>query len=118
MRSLAVLVLFCGIVLPVALLASLAVLHWPWRLALRSLDRRLLFHAAHFVEHWAFPEVQVLAVFVAIMRLGRVVDIEIGPGFWCYCAMAFFLVLAQRSFDFEVLEPTSDAAGRAKPATP
>jgi paraquat-inducible protein A len=50
--------------------------------------------------HWAIPEVQVLAVLVAFMKLRSVVDIKIGPGFWCYSAMALSLLMAQRSVNF------------------
>jgi paraquat-inducible protein A len=118
MRAMALLVALCGALLPFALLLSLAVLHAPSHLRLSTGDTRFLFHAAHFVEHWAFPEVQVLAVFVALMRLGSLVDVTIGPGFWCYCAMAFFLVLAQRSFDFESFDSPASPRGSEAAASP
>jgi hypothetical protein len=41
------------------------------------------------------------------MKLGSVVDISIGPGFWCYCAMALSLLIAQHSFNFDPIPPTS-----------
>jgi len=102
MRALAVVVFVCGALLPVALLGAMALLQFPTRLKWRAPNIPFLPRAVHILEHWAFPEVQVLAVLVALMKLGDLVDITIGPGFWCYCAMAACLVLAQRSFDLEL----------------
>ncbi len=101
MRTIAVVIVLCGAVLPVAFLLALALLHAPAALRPPASARRLLFRFAHFLEHWAFPEVQVLAVLVALMRLGSVVEVSIGAGFWSYCAMSVFLLLAHRNFDFE-----------------
>jgi paraquat-inducible protein A len=105
MRALAVLVLLCGALLPVALLGAMALLHVPARLKWHTVNIPFLQHTASTLKHWAFPEVQVLAVLVAVLKLGDLVDITIGPGFCCYCAMAVCLVLAQRSFDFEPCDP-------------
>jgi paraquat-inducible protein A len=114
MRTLAVLVTLCGLLLPVAFLLSMIVLHLP-RLRLHPSDRRLLSRFAHFLDHWAFPEVQVLAVFVALMRLGSQVEVTIGSGFWCYCAMSVFLLLSQRGFEFELSEEPQLAPALAPP---
>lgn len=106
-RSLAILVFLCGGLLPLALLATLAGLH------LRSRLGRLLLPVARALEPWAIPEVQVLAVLVAIMKLGSVVDLKIGPGFWCYCAMALSLLIAGHSFAFNPATPPPAAGGLA-----
>jgi paraquat-inducible protein A len=109
MRALALLVLFCGGIMPVLLLISLAVLHAADRFNWSNPRFRPLYRTARFLEHGSFPEVQVLAVFVALMKLGSLVDVTIGTGFWCYCGMAFSLVMAQHSFDFEVqLRPSTE----------
>jgi paraquat-inducible protein A len=113
MRTLAVLVFLCGGLLPLALLAILAILGAPARLGWPRADLLFLFRAARVLGHWAIPEVQVLAVLVALMKLGSVVDVTIGPGFWCYCAMALSLLIAQHSFDFDSTAPFSSARGPA-----
>lgn len=109
MRTLAALVVLCGFLLPIVFLVSLVLLHLP-QVNLHPSDRRLLSRFAHFLDHWAFPEVQILAVLVALMRLGSLVEVTLGSGFWCYCAMSLFLLLSQRGFEFELAERPEPAA--------
>lgn len=101
MRSLALLVLLCGALVPFALLAALAAVHAPARLGWPRAGPEPLSRIAQGLGHWAIPEVQVLAVLVALMKLGSVVNVTVGPGFWCYCAMALSLLVAQRAFEFD-----------------
>ncbi len=110
MQSLALLVLLCGALIPLALLATLSALRLPFLLGLGRVDPAALLRLARVMDHWAIPEVQVLAVLVALMKLGSVVDVSIGPGFWFYCATALSLLLARRSFDFEPAPPRTAAA--------
>ncbi|MGD1030798.1 MAG: paraquat-inducible protein A [Opitutaceae bacterium] len=112
MRALAVLVILCGWLLPLTLLAAFAILRAPPRLGWQNADFHLLFRAARVLERWAIPEVQVLAVLVALMKLGDALDITIGPGFWCYCGMALSLLIARHSFDFDSTAPPYHAGKR------
>jgi len=101
-----ILILLCGGLLPLALLSTLVVIHAPSRLGLRErTDFGILLRAARVLEHWASPEVQVLAVLVALMKLGNVVDVSVGPGFVCYCGMTISLLVAVHSFDFDTTSP-------------
>jgi paraquat-inducible protein A len=115
MRMVALLVLLCGCLLPVAFLSIVAVLQVPARFGWRPRARGELTRAARTLEHLCIPEVQVLAVLVALMKLGSVVEVTVGPAFWFYCAMALALILAQQSF---TLEPSGGPAGEAAPGTP
>jgi paraquat-inducible protein A len=117
MRALAVLVLLCGGLLPLAYLVILAVLHAPTRLDRQKSCFRLLVRSANGLEHWAIPEVQVLAVLVAMIKLGSIVNVAIGSGFWCYCAMVFSLLIAQHTSRFNPTVPLS-AAGATGAAVP
>jgi paraquat-inducible protein A len=116
MCPLAILVFLCGGLLPFALLATLAILHTSSRLRWHHDDLRFLFRAARVLQHWAIPEVQVLAILVALMKLGSVVEVTIGPGFWCYCAMALSLLIAQHSFNFDSEATIHSTAGSDVPA--
>ncbi len=101
MHLMAIWVCFCGGFVPFALLVTLAGLLLPPRLGRAPLHAQWLSQAAHALGHWAMPEVQVLAVLVALIKLGSLVNVAIGPGFWCYCALSAALLFAWRSFDVE-----------------
>jgi paraquat-inducible protein A len=110
MHLLAIWVLLCGTLVPIAMLIALAGLLLPARLGWPPVRADLLSRAAHALGYWAMPEVQVLAVLVALMKLGKLVHVAIGPGFWCYGAMSVALLLAWRSFEFQ-----SAVRGQASP---
>lgn len=112
MPFLAVWVFVCGVLGPVLLFAALGTLIAA-RVSPGHRTHRRLAAAAHALEHWAMPEVHVLAVLVALIKLGTLVNVFIGPGFWCYTAMAVVLLLAWRSFEYEPSAPAHvDAAPR------
>jgi paraquat-inducible protein A len=115
MRLLAVWVLLCGAVAPIALLGILAALLLPARRRFMEKSSQFLMRAAHAVAYWAIPEVQVLAVLVALMKLGSVVNVTIGPGFWFYSGMSISLILAWRSFTLSPPESPSDNNLTAEP---
>jgi len=101
MPELAILVLLCGGVFPIALLCCLAALLGPARFGRAEMKAGWLLRVVRVLGHWAIPEVQVLAVLVALMKLGKLVDVKIGPGFWFYGAMSLALLFAMRSFELE-----------------
>lgn len=90
-------VLLCGAVVPVLLLAILAGGLLRARFGWSRHPSDLLARAARAMSYWAIPEVQVLAVLVALTKLGSVVNVTIGAGFWCYAGMSMSLLLAWRS---------------------
>jgi paraquat-inducible protein A len=69
-----------------------AQMSWPYRSSL------FLARAAHSMAYWAIPEVQVLAVLVALTKLGSAVNVTICAGFWFYCGMTVALIFAWGSF--------------------
>jgi paraquat-inducible protein A len=98
MPFLAVWVFICGSLAPILLLIALLANRRHVRKA-RSLGEAL--------AHWTMPEVYVLAVFVSLMRLGKVVDVEINAGFWSYTAMSIALLLSWRSFRLQPPVPSA-----------
>jgi len=101
MRLLAIWILVCGAIAPAVLLGSLVDLLLPARLVQPPHILRTLKRVAASLEHWAMPEVQVLAILVAFTKLGTLVEVKIGPGLWCYAAMSLATLGAWRTFDLE-----------------
>ena len=108
MKLLAIWVLLCGTIAPVVLLGTLAGLLVPAKLGWRVTSERLLWRTTHALEEWAMPEVYVLAVLVALTKLGSLVNVTVGPGFWCYGAMAGLTLLAWQTFEYSVPGVTSE----------
>lgn len=100
-------VLLCGALAPLVLLLTLAGLLVPPRLGWQVAGTRLLSRVATAVEHWAMPEVQILAVLVALSKIGALVNVHIGPGFWCYTGMTLMILFAWRSYEFGADRPRS-----------
>jgi paraquat-inducible protein A len=98
MPVLGIWVLLCGAVVPILLLMVLAVGLLRARLGWSQAPSEILSKSAHAMSYWAIPEVQVLAVLVALMKLGSLVNVTIGFGFWAYSGMSLSLLLAWRSF--------------------
>jgi paraquat-inducible protein A len=101
MRLLSIWVLLCGVVAPLLLLGTLAGLLLAPRQGWPPSVRRALARSAHALEHWAMPEVHVLAVLVALVKLGSQVDVHLQPGFWCYATMSAMVLLAWRTYALE-----------------
>jgi paraquat-inducible protein A len=111
MRAIATLVLLCGGLMPIGLLLAIAIILAPEKLRRMAGSARLYARIAVFLERWAIPEVQVLAVLVALLKLGSIVNVRLGPGFWCYCVMSLLLLFSAQSFDFEALARVPGDAG-------
>ncbi|HEX2853060.1 MAG TPA: paraquat-inducible protein A [Opitutaceae bacterium] len=104
MRLLAIWVLLCGAVVPMLLLGTMAGVLLPARFGWSQQPAEFLSRTAHALGYWAMPEVQVLAVLVALMKLGSLVNVTIGAGFWAYIGMSFSLLLAWRGFTLRAPE--------------
>ena len=117
MYLLSVIVFFCGAIFPVALLTSQVLIYLPDRFGSDPPWRKPLGKALEVMRQWSIPEVQVLATLVALMKLGDLVTVHIGRGFWTYCAMTLCLLIANYGFDYSVAAPEPPETEEAKTKT-
>jgi paraquat-inducible protein A len=97
----AVLVMLCGIVAPLLLLLTLLALLVPITLGRPSNRLLFLVRWLHGLELWSIPEVYLLAVLVAFIKLGSVVNAEPAAGLACQACMSLALLIAWRRFDVD-----------------
>lgn len=113
--ALALLVGFCGFVAPLFVLLAVAVA--AWRDEGRGLDARWQ-RWAGAIAPWSMPEVRLLAILVAFVKLSALVEASPAAGLWCYgaaafCALAAGRVLRTEKDDEEPAPTRSGGAGAA-----
>ncbi len=113
----ALLVGMCGIVAPLFLLLALTALLVPIALNRASTRARFLVRWLRLLELWSIPEVYLLAVLVAFIKLGDVVRATPGPGLWCHAVMALALFIAWRRFDVDAAADALNTQPQRHPIT-
>jgi paraquat-inducible protein A len=105
--ALAALVAFCGFVAPLLQLGLTA-----WSAGRGTPPPRL----ARWLAPWAMPEVRLLAILVAFVKLSALVEASPAAGLWCYGAAALCLVAATRAQAPDA-EPAAAPLGQTSGAT-
>jgi len=61
--------------------------------------RALLYHAVELLGRWGMLDVMLVAVLVAMVKLGDLVQIQPGPGLWAFTLMVLLSLLASMVFN-------------------
>jgi paraquat-inducible protein A len=102
----------CSLVFPLGKLVGLCLLgSAPWRLR-SSQARARLWHAIEFVGRWGTLDVLLVAVLVAVLKLGDLVAVEPGPGVSAFGAMVALSLAASALFDPHAMWTRGDDARR------
>ena len=101
MWPLALIVFVASVLVPVAKIAILVYLLLSVQLHARSrpMDRLRLYRFTEFVGRWSMVDIFVVTVLVALVHLGRVAEIEAGPGAVFFAAVVVLTMLAAKTFD-------------------
>ena len=102
--SLAIVVLTCSVVVPLAKLLGLLVLA-NRRLPIGPRLRRRAWRVLEAIGRWGMLDVLLVAALVALVKLGDLVRIDPGPGAAVFAGMVVFSLLASASFDSRILLP-------------
>jgi paraquat-inducible protein A len=102
-RSLAALVLTCGVVLPFvycgALVWVLGSLHFRLDTARESARLGWMYRWVRILRPWMMLDVLLIGAFVAYTRLEAVAQVHVDAGGWCLIAATFVLLLALTQLD-------------------
>jgi paraquat-inducible protein A len=93
-----VVVLLCSIVLPLGKLLSLLVLS-AGGLMMRREHRALTYHVVEFTGRWGMLDVLLVAILVAVLKLGDMVEVSAGPAALAFTACVVLSLLASSAFD-------------------
>jgi len=101
MWSLALLVLFASIVVPMLKLVTLTCLVWSVRRGSRwrPRERTRLYRLTEQVGRWSMIDMFMLSILVALVNLGAVATIEPGLGATFFAAVVVITMFAAASFD-------------------
>jgi len=61
--------------------------------------RALLYHAVELLGRWGMLDVMLVAVLVAMVKLGDLVQIQPGPGLWAFTLMVLLSLVASMVFN-------------------
>jgi len=101
MVSLALLVFFASVLVPVLKLVGITFLlwsvhrRWKWR----PRDRTLLYRIIESVGRWSMIDIFMISILVALVKLGKVATIETGLGATCFASVVVITMFASMSFD-------------------
>jgi len=106
--ALALIVSFCGMLAPLLLLLAAPILSQA-RMNSRQPTQLQRLHL--HLHAWAMPDVRLLAILVAFLKLSSLVEASPAAGLWCYAGAAFCTVMLTR----ELTPPQPHPARLSRP---
>jgi paraquat-inducible protein A len=100
--AIGVIVLVCSVVIPLFKLLGLFALT-AGNLLLSRRRRALTYRLVEWTGRWGMVDVLLVALLVAIVKLGDFVDVHPGPGAVAFAAVVVLSLLASASFDRTVI---------------
>jgi paraquat-inducible protein A len=109
-RLVAVIVFLASILIPFLKLLGLFYLVITTRFASRRrrLERTWIYRIIDVIGPWAMLDVFLLAILVALVKLGELATVLPGPGLFAFAAMVVLTILATTSFDPSQIWETPD----------
>lgn len=93
-----IVVLLCSMILPLAKLGALLVLTTAGA-ALAHRHRALTYRLVNWTGRWGMLDVLLVAILVAVLKLGDLVEVSVGPAALAFTGVVVLSLLAAASFD-------------------
>lgn len=91
-------VLTCSLVIPVIKLVAMLLLSFP-RWALGRHHRAMTYRVVEWIGRWGMVDVLLVAVLVALVKLGSWAEVQPGPGLVAFAAVVVLSLLSTAFFD-------------------
>lgn len=91
-------VLLCSVVFPLGKLIALLVMS-AGAMQLRHEHRALTYHFVEWTGRWGMLDILLVAILVAALKIGDMVDVSAGPAALAFTAVVVLSLLATASFD-------------------
>ncbi|MBL7544526.1 MAG: paraquat-inducible protein A [Bdellovibrionaceae bacterium] len=101
----ALVVFLASLVIPLLKLIILFYLALTAKNNFNNTFKKRLYDIIEIIGRWSMLDIFLLAVLVAILKLGRWTTVEPGPGAWLFTLVVIFTMLASAAFDPEFLNP-------------
>lgn len=112
MWPLALIVFVASVLVPVTKIVILAYLliSLHRRSRSRPMDRLRLYRFTEFVGRWSMVDVFVVTILVALVNLGKIAEVEAGPGALFFAAVVILTMLAAHTFDPRLIWDNAEPA--------
>lgn len=100
-------VLLCSVILPLGKLTGLLVLS-TGRFLRQTRHRAMTYHLVEWTGRWGMLDVLLVAILVAALKLGDMVDVSAGPAALAFTAVVVLSLLSAASFDPHALWRSDD----------
>ncbi len=101
--GIAIIVFLASVLIPILKLIILFYLSLSWRSKTRQHFKTSLYHFVEAIGRWSMLDIYLLAVLVAIMKLGPMTDVHPELGSLMFLAVVIFTMLASTFFDPKLL---------------
>ena len=108
-----IIVLLCSIILPLGKLIALLALS-AGGVLIPGPHKALTYRIVEWTGRWGMLDVLVVAVLVAVLKLGDSLNVHIGPAAWSFACVVILSLLASASFDPHSLWPQTQVERESK----
>lgn len=101
--AIALIVFLASILIPIIKLLILFYLSFSWKSGRRKRFKTSLYHFVEAIGRWSMLDIFLLAVLVAVMKLGPMTEVQPEKGSVLFALVVIFTMLSSAYFDPKIL---------------